>query len=272
MLENHEHSTVPKSENLLNCDNQQGKRLSYVIGVYFGDGYVSLNYGGTKTKYFRLNVIDEDFRDYAAQCCEIAFPDYHVTRFHSVVKERDYYGLQIRGIGNYIESITGGKRFIPNFVYESDENMKAFIEGMVDSKGWVTMRSVKNIIQAKLGFAITSEVIHELCKMLGRVGVKYGKIGTYTKCRKRALKNISINIPSFLAAGMKFHIQRKQEKLDKFSLIMDLIGNGHKHRRSFREQNPDLIKRMVCSDLCSDAKKMAEMSISAIQQQGMFGE
>ena len=256
---------MPKSKNPVIADNQQGKHLSYVVGVYFGDGMVSLNHGGVEAKFFRLEVIDKDFRDHTAYCCEVAFTDHTATSFETIKDGKKYYGLQVRGIGNYIESITGKRRFVPNFIYKNDENKKAFVEGLIDSEGWIQLQAGKNgsVFRGHIGFAITSEVIYELTKILAQIGVKYGKIGTYTKNRKKALKNISINVPSFINAGLKFHIARKQERVEKFRLIQEIIGTTRKERCSFREQNPGLVQRMVCSELHGDVKRAAEMPAPA---------
>uniref|UniRef100_A0A6M3XMJ7 DOD-type homing endonuclease domain-containing protein n=1 Tax=viral metagenome TaxID=1070528 RepID=A0A6M3XMJ7_9ZZZZ len=264
MLENLMNDSVPKCENRMSGDNQQEKYLSYVIGVYFGDGYTGLNHGGIKARFFRLEVIDKDFRDFAAQSCDIAFPDYHTTRFEHIKSEKKYYGLQVRGIGTYLETVTGKRRFIPNFVYTNDDNKRMFVEGMMDSEAWISINVSKsgNTIHGRFGFAITSEIIHELARLLSQLNVKYGKISTFTKNRKKPLKTITLHIPSFLDAGLKFHIERKQSKLEKFKMIREIVGSTYKERCSFREQNPGLIKRMVCSELHGDMKKLAEMTSS----------
>lgn len=263
MLENLENIKMPKSKKSMIADYQQGKHLSYVIGVYFGDGTVALNYGGKEAKYFRLEVIDKDFRDYAADCCKAAFPCHHATSFETKKDGRVYYGLQVRGVGNYIESITGKRRFVPNFIYNGNENKKAFVEGLLDSEGWVQLQAGKsgNVFRGHVGFAITSEVIHELVKILAQLGVKHGRVSTYTKGRKKALKQINLNIPSFIESGLKFSIYRKQVKIEKFKQIQKIIGTTRKERCSFREQNPGFVEKMVCSELHSDMQRMAEMTI-----------
>jgi|GEM_PF-3510190 len=263
MLETLMNGDVPKSENRSSGDNQQGKCLSYVIGVYFGDGCVCLNYGGVKAKYFRLEVIDRDFRDYTADCCEEVFSWRAATRFETMKAGTKFYGLQVRGVGNYIESITGKRRFIPNFVYKTDENKRAFVEGLLDSEGWISMYQPKNgnSFVFSLGFAVTSEVIHELARLLSQLNVKHGKISTTTKNRKKPLKSLHINIPSFIASGLKFNIARKQERIEKFRRMREI----KEERRSSREQNPGLKKRMVCSELRGDTERLAEMTSPVLQ-------
>jgi hypothetical protein len=71
--------------------NQQGQALSYVVGVYFGDGCVThrkFNGDGSENRCFALSVIDKDFRDYTAEQARIAFPDATIYPFDSIVLAR----------------------------------------------------------------------------------------------------------------------------------------------------------------------------------------
>lgn len=274
MLEQLENPMMPKSENSIGAVNQQERDLAYVIGVYFGDGYVSRNYtpsGDSNTKYFRLQVIDKDFRDYTADRCERSFPERTTTKFTCEVNDRTYHCIQIRGIGNYLESVTGKKTYIPNFVYASDDNKKAFLEGMLDSEGWVQLQLGKKgtTCRATIGIAVTSEILYELKKMFESLNVKVGKVSVFTKNRKKPLKHINLNVESFVDSGMKFNIERKQIRIEAFRMIKELvqiaskIGRKLSDRSILREQTTSSLREMMCSVLCREVKRLSEMSSPA---------
>ncbi len=200
--------------------NQQGQALSYVIGVYFGDGCVTLyrtNNDQSENRCFALQVIDEDFRDYVAKQCQIAFPESNV-QVHNIYREdkgRELYHLRVGLIGHYIESITGKKTIIPNFVYESIDNIKAFLEGLLDSEGWITDTAYlkRNEISCVIGLAITSELAWEFKNMFQGLGIKVGKIGTRKLPSGKVIKQMHFNTGTFFNSGLMFHSWRKAKKL-----------------------------------------------------------
>jgi hypothetical protein len=271
MLETPENSGMPKSENSTLAVNQQGRPLSYIVGVYFGDGTTSPSYSNGKRsdkKMFRLIVIDRDFRDYTAECCEIAFPERKVTRFEQFNSNgKKAYGLQVAGYGNYLESITGKKVFIPNFVYRDNETRSAFVEGLLDSEGWVQLTVGKRAtsVSGHIGFAITSEIIHELKKIMDSLNIQTGKTATYTKNRKLALKQLNVNIKSFINSGLVFHCGRKQTRIEAFRLILKTVEAAQRISRdilagSLRDLTIDSITEMIKSELHGDMERLSEMN------------
>ena len=201
------------------ADNQQGQALSYVVGVYFGDGCVThrkFNADGTENRCFALQVIDRDFRDYTAAEAAKAFPEATIYPFDTFREGKgNIYMLRVERVGEFIERITGKRTLIPNFVYE-DANIRPFLEGLLDSEGWVTDTTYlrKNEISCVIGFAITSELAHEFKNMLESIGVKVGKIGTKKLPSGRIAKQMHFNTASFLDSGLSFHCWRKQRKIE----------------------------------------------------------
>lgn len=202
------------------ADNQHGQALSYVVGVYFGDGCVThrkFNSDGSENRCFTLSVIDRDFRDYTLEQCRLAFPDNKAYPYDTHREGKGMiYMLRVERIGHYLESITGKRTIVPNFVYASKANKIAFLEGLLDSEGWVTDTTYlkQNVVVCVIGFAITSELAHEFKTMLESLGVKVGKIHSKAIKSGRVAKQMHFNTTSFLASGINFHCWRKQRKVE----------------------------------------------------------
>lgn len=201
------------------ADNQQGQALSYVVGVYFGDGCVTRRFtykDGSDNRCFQLSTIDEDFRDYAAQQASLAFPDSKPYKHeHQRDKKRRVYFLRVDNVGNYLESITGKRTLIPNFVYATRENTKAFLEGLLDSEGWAsdTHYLKRNEIYLTVGLAIGSELAHEFKRMLESFGVSVGKMHSRKIESGRVMRQMHFNTASFLESGLEFHCWRIQRRI-----------------------------------------------------------
>ena len=201
------------------ADDQQGQALSYVVGVYFGDGCVTrrrMNVNGTENRCFSLSVIDRDFRDYTAAQAALAFPEATVYPFDTYrAGKGQIYMLRVERIGHYLEQITGKRTIVPNFAHRP-ENVGPFLEGLLDSEGWVTDTTYlrKNEIACVVGFAITSELAHEFKGMLEGIGVKVGKVHTKKLPSGLIAKQMHFNTASFLESGLSFHCWRKQRKIE----------------------------------------------------------
>lgn len=202
------------------ADNQHGQALSYVLGVYFGDGCVTRRFtykDGSENRCFQLSTIDADFRDYTAEKAILAFPDSKPYKHeHQRDKKRRVYFLRVDNVGTFLETITGKRTIIPNIVYASRENTKAFLEGLLDSEGWATDTSYlkKNEIYLSIGLAIGSELAHEFKRMLEDFGVISGKMHTRKLESGRVMKQMQFNTASFLESGLEFHCWRIQRRLE----------------------------------------------------------
>ena len=202
------------------ADNQQGQALSYIVGVYFGDGCVTnrkFNKDDSENRCFALQTIDKDFRDYTVEQFGLAFPEGRAyPHDHNRTGKGMVYSMRGERVGQMIEAMTGKRTLIPNFVYASRGNTMAFLEGLLDSEGWVTDTTYlkKNEIACVIGFAITSELAHEFKRMLESLGVKVGKIHTKKLPSGKVAKQMHFNVASFLESGLTFHCWRKQRKVE----------------------------------------------------------
>lgn len=246
----------------MNADNQQEQALSYIYGAYFGDGcvvYRSAGENGIPNKCFTMQVIDKDFRDYVAEQGKIAFPDASINTFEGPRDGKGIiYHVRIERIGHMLETVTGKRTIIPNLVYSSKETMMAFIEGILDSEGWVTDTTYlrKNEVSCSIGFAITSELAHEFKRMIELLGVKVGKIHTKKIPSGKVAKQMHFNTASFLESGLQFHCWRKQRKIEGHrwgrKVIQEVISaklpegvSFNDYKQSVRRQVIETLQTMV---------------------------
>lgn len=204
----------------MNADNQQEQALCYIYGVYFGDGsvvYRSAGENGIPNKCFTVQVIDRDFRDYVVEQGKIAFPDALVNTYEGDRPGKGIvYHVRIERVGHMIETVTGKRTIIPNLVYSTRANTMAFIEGLLDSEGWVTDTTYlkKNELACSIGFCITSELAHEFKRMIETLGIKVGKMHTKKIKSGKIAKQMHFSTASFLESGLQFHSWRKQRKIE----------------------------------------------------------
>lgn len=221
----------PKTEKCMIADNQQGQALSYVFGVYFGDGSVSRRFtrqDGSENKCFQLSTIDRDFRDHTATQVALAFPNCKPYKHeHQRGKNRVNYTLRVDNIGTYIEQAAGKKTVIPNIVYASQENTKAFLEGLLDSEGWATDTNYlkRNEIYLSIGIAVGSELMHEFRRMFESFGIKCGKMHSRKLPSGRVMKQMNFNTVSFLESGLEFHCWRIQRRLEAHKAARKVLAD-----------------------------------------------
>lgn len=173
----------------------------------------------------RLRVIDADFIARFAAAIRDAFPASEpCVSFEIGNGNKGHFGKKPlhmvrvrRGVPEYIQSIAGKKTLVPNIVYRSEEDTRAFIEGILDSEGWVHISSQeKGRFYLQIGFAMTSELVYEVQKMLNRMGVKTARIKTKHYPSGKIMKTCMFNTASFIDSGLRFVSERKQRKIDGF--------------------------------------------------------
>jgi intein/homing endonuclease len=197
--------------------NTLNKSLAYLIGVYMSDGCVSTNKKGWKM--FTLEVIDKDFAKETQSAInnilETNIRTEIYQRIEPIHKEKMLYKAYMgnQELCNWLEDITGKKQYIPTIVLNSDNILqKEFIAGIIDGEGWATIQKGKNY-RITIGFAVTSNWIFEIAKMLKQMKVKVTSIKRETNNRKTPLWRMNINVESFVKAGLYFKIQRKQQRV-----------------------------------------------------------
>lgn len=242
---------MPKLQKFEVAVNQQGHELSYLLGVYFGDGCVTLrraNIDGSDNRCFALQVIDEDFRDYVAEACRKSFPNSRVYSFSGHREGKGMiHALRVGLVGEWFETVTGKRTVIPNSVYQSKESTKRFLEGLMDSEGWVTDTThlSKGYIYLQIGFSSTLDLSAEFKRMFESVGISTGKMHSRTIKSGKASKTIHLNSKDWLSSDLEFHCWRKQRKVEAHRLAREALIQAKKMSSlSFNDYKRGLIERL----------------------------
>lgn len=203
-------------------------KLSYLIGVYLGDGCVYFdekhwNYS------FQLNVIDKDFAERTADCLEEYFgkkPALFLCESRGSWKKRGTSPLWTTCVYGkekcqWLRDITHDKMVIPRIIFEAtDEQQKAFIAGIMDSEGYVGKHYDKKLdrIHWLMGICSADTWLEDFMQMLSKHGVKYGKRykEKQTKPWHKPKYRYKINTMSFIKSGCYFTIRRKKDRLVEY--------------------------------------------------------
>ena len=98
------------------------------------------------------------------------------------VKKNDvisYYQLVVcsKKIVYFLKDITKNKTEIPSFIYKNKKFKKAFIQGLMDSDGWISkVNASDGYIRYRVGFKNISKWIFEFRDMIEDVDVRVGEI------------------------------------------------------------------------------------------------
>jgi hypothetical protein len=205
---------------------EAGKNFAYVLGVFLGDGCVTLRNveGETPKLYFRLNTIDEDFARAVKVALEELTSGYTVTiGQHSVSKSSKpnwYLAHGDHAICERLVSDTEQKAVIPSYVFGWPRDLKlAFIAGLMDSEGFVAANSNHTGRRFYMGFKSCDLWVPDFVRLLQSVGIMVGKIGI-EKPRKPGHKipmRFAIKMQSWIDSGARFNIARKQQRVDEWA-------------------------------------------------------
>jgi intein-encoded DNA endonuclease-like protein len=204
-----------------------GKSFAYILGVYLGDGSVTLwqdkKRGGPSRLYFRLNTIDRDFAK-ATQKALQELTDYAASFTRHAVKKskKPNHALRCgdRVLCERLVADTEKKQIIPAYVFGwPRENRLAFIAGLMDSEGFVAANSNHTGRRFYMGFKSCDVWVPDFVKILKSVGIEVGKIGI-EKPRFPGYKTpirFAIKMQSWVDSGARFNIKRKQARVDKWA-------------------------------------------------------
>lgn len=193
-----------------------GKSWEYLVGVYLGDGCVTV--AGTYP-VFKLNTIDQDF----AEATKVALQQ-HTDRLvsihtHPVSKSsKPNWALYCGdpGICSRLQSETDSKVKLPDWIWSSDQEARlAFIAGLMDSEGFV---SANQRGSAYMGFKSTDVWFADFVRVLNTAGIRIGKIGVEQPLKPgyRTPRRFTIKMQSWVDAGAYFNIQRKQQRVERW--------------------------------------------------------
>lgn len=201
-----------------------GKSFAYILGVYLGDGCVTIRRvsGEADVPVFRLNTIDEDFVR-ATQAALADLTDYKITVCcHAVSKSnKPNWSLSVRGrelCGRLVVD-TEKKRVIPPYVWEWPREYKlAFIAGLMDSEGFVGSQKRAGR-RHYMGFKSCDVWVPSFIRLLHSVGILVGKVGI-ERPRYPGYKTptrFTIKMQSWVDSGVRFNIARKQSRVDEWA-------------------------------------------------------
>ncbi len=204
-------------------DNIYTEDFSYLIGSLLGDGCL---YIGKNAYQFSITSEDYDF----CEKCQIIVNDLFNKkgRIKTVKKNNkiSYYQLVVcsKDIVYFLKDLTNNKEEIPFFVYKNKKFIKSFIQGLMDSDGWISkVNASDGYIRYRVGFKNISEWTREFKEMFDSLNVKTGKMRKVSNIRsnKKAF-TFTINTSDY-CREIGFRIDRKKnissEYLNKLPLL-----------------------------------------------------
>ena len=204
----------------MNNGQSAGKDYAYLLGVYLGDGTISLR---TDNCYrFSLEVIDMDFIDRTRESIKSVTGKNFTNvkcRSRGMMME-DIYSFAVHDMMfKDMKESTEDKKFIPQFVFEADREVKiAFLEGLMDSEGWIVERKNKaGIKQYQMGFSCTSSWTYDVWQLFRSIGVSCCEPYILHQKNKKDCICFTINLASWVQSGILFSIKRKQDRVDRYA-------------------------------------------------------
>lgn len=241
--------TVPQMQKSDIADNQQGKALSYVYGVLFSDGWVD-----SRRSCFHCRSIDSDILDkLEKEIARCGIPYDKIARY-AHAQNPDAYGskdielLSVTGdFGRILRSVSHRTTVIPSVVYESEDNTRAFLTGLIDGDGWFSIYESKGVIRFEVGIAKTSEMMYEVPALLKTVGINHQKIATRKLKSGKVLKRLRFTPQSFLASGLCFSAKRKQRRVDMMRQIYALLAQAKvkMDRETFNDYKREVLSHVA---------------------------
>ncbi len=204
---------------------EAGKSFAYLLGVFLGDGCVTIwrAAGRTDRPIFRLNTIDEDFARAVKAALE-ELSDYAVTlSSHSVSKSsKPNWALACgdKAICQNLVWETESKRIIPDYVFGWPRDQKlAFIAGLMDSEGFVAANSNHTGRRFYMGFKSCDAWVPDFIRLLHSVGIVIGKVGIEKPAKPgyKVPMRFAIKMQSWIDSGARFNIARKQRRVDEWA-------------------------------------------------------
>jgi len=185
------------------------KDFSYLIGSLLGDGCL---YVGRNTYQFSITSEDYDF----CEKCQIIVGNLFGKegRIKTVRKDNkiSYYQLVVcsKDIVYFLKEITHDKKEIPLFIYRNKNFKRSFIQGLMDSDGWISkVNASDGYIRYRVGFKNISIWTNEFKDMFNTLNVRTGKMRKVSNIRS-SKKAFSFTINTFdYCDKIGFRIDRK---------------------------------------------------------------
>lgn len=204
-----------------------GKSFAYLLGVYLGDGCITAaKANGRHWRYvFRLNTIDADFAAatkaalHDIGCKTVCVSTYPVKA--SVRPNHALWASLDEEVLDGMVEMTDRKQKLPDDIMDWPRDLKlAFIAGLMDSEGYVAGKTgLTHGRRFYMGFKSCDVWVPDFIRLLESVGVRIGKVQTEAprKAHYKPPTRFSIKMQSWIDAGCRFNIRRKQERVDEWA-------------------------------------------------------
>lgn len=216
------------------------KSYAYLLGVYLGDGYVG------SAGQFTMTTIDLDF----AEAVQVAFAELGIASKISVPrrdprfsKSSDYYNLhsQVCQVCERLLDETQCKQRIPEWVASADAELrKRFVVGLMDSEGFVARKRPTGLPTNRdyyMGYKSCDVWVPEFIRIMESVGLRIGKVSQEAprKPHYKVPTRFHIKMQSWVDAGMRFNISRKQSRVDEWASVPAYALRSRHPRRLISE-------------------------------------
>lgn len=188
----------------------------YLIGALLGDGclYVGKN-------NYQFSITSEDY-DFCQNCQNIVKKNFGKKGNIKTVRKHNkisYFQLVVcsKNIVYYLKELTNNKEIIPSFIYESPDLIKGFVQGLMDSDGWISrINASDGYIRYRIGFKNISEWTKDFKEMFGIFNVRTGKLRFCSDPRSNISAQV-FSINSFdYCSKIGFRIKRKYKLQEDF--------------------------------------------------------
>lgn len=191
-----------------------GKSYTYLLGVYFGDGSITVRGGSYQ---FGFETIDREFLDKVLECIK-ELTDKEPTvgkRNRGENRNETLYFSMCGELFEHMYKETHGKKIVPDWVVNGDsDTKKLFLQGVMDSDGYVSQReNMKGIKQFRMGYVKSGIFVTLILKMMKDIGLQLSKIAIEPTKHNDFVFRVGINMQSWVKSGMKFSIPRKNDRV-----------------------------------------------------------
>lgn len=209
--------------------------LAYTVGFFLGDGslysgpFISTRNGKT---YYHNDVVfgcgDLDAIERVQSQIELVFGKRYNIQHRILNTGSTYYVLSThrRPIFNFFSVNTAMRTVIPHYYFgASPEVRKELCSGLMDSDG----HCMETVLPGggprwQLGFSNGNlGLVQDTASIMQKLGVK---VGNLTASKKAGFKDVHIlhpNARSFYENGFRFHVARKQARLDRY--VAHVLGS-----------------------------------------------
>jgi hypothetical protein len=204
------------------------KSYAYLLGVFLGDGCVSGNHYAQSTIDFDFaQAVEKAFGDIADRPAKITFQPKPKKDCNCRPAWTIYCGDP--ALAARLVEETREKTIIPAYVFDWDRELKKqFVIGLMDSEGFVARNHVHRGYNWTatnrsfyMGYKSCDLWVPDLMRIMESIGLKLGRAAT-ERPRKPGYKTptrFHIKMQSWVDAGCRFNIARKQSRVDEWASI-----------------------------------------------------